>query len=208
MALVGGSPNTNQGAGVWGFDTATGGASDFVAARAQEGLHEIALHQVGFDGGKFNVPFQSTVAGASVSPSAVTQHTATGAGAFDVTFKAGIDLPGFNAEAFGLSQPVVKDEVVHQDDPNDPSSASVKETVQIAHASRATFTVDVDSDDVDLFIVHDGQSSRPRPVAPARTSASRSSGPRTAPTRSGSTASPSPARRPSSSGSTSSRAPT
>ena len=157
LALVGGSPNTNQGAGVWGFDTATGGASDLVAGRAQEGLHEVAIHQVGFDGGKFNVPFTSTVAGASVAPSTVTSHTADGTGAFDVTFKAGIDLPGFNAEAFGLSQPELKDEVVHQDDPNDPSTASVKETVHIAHASRATFTVDVDSDDVDLFIVHDGQ---------------------------------------------------
>ena len=157
LALIGGSPNTNKGAGVWGFDTATGGASDLVAARAQEGLHEVALHQVGFDGGKFNVPFQSTVAGASVSPSAVSQHTADGTGVFDVTFKAGIDLPGFNAEAFGLSQPILKDEVVHQDNPNDPSTASVKENVTIAHASRATFTVDVASDDVDLFIVHNGQ---------------------------------------------------
>ena len=66
--LIGGSPNTNQGAGVWGFDTATGGNSDLVAARAQAGLHEIALHQVGFDGGKFNVPVQTTVAGAYGQP--------------------------------------------------------------------------------------------------------------------------------------------
>ena len=33
----------------------------------------------------------------------------------------------------------------------------MKENVTIAHASRATFTVDVASDDVDLFIVHNGQ---------------------------------------------------
>jgi hypothetical protein len=157
LSLIGGSPNMNQGAGVWGFGTATGGASDLVAARAQEGLQEIALHQVSYDGGKFNVPFKSTVAGASVSPAAVAQHTTTGTGSFDVTFKAGIDLPGFNAEGFGLSQPETRPEVVRQDDPNDPSTASVKETVNITHGSRATFTLDVGTDDVDLFIVHNGQ---------------------------------------------------
>ena len=157
LKTVGKSPNKYLGTGTWAFDTATGGASDLVTAPAQAGLHEIALHQVSFDGGKFNVPFKTVVAGASVNPAAVTSHTATGAGSFDVTFKAGIDLAGFKAEAFGLSQPVVKDEVVHQDNPNDPASASVKETVTIAHASRATFTLDVGSDDVDLFIVHNGQ---------------------------------------------------
>ena len=51
---VGGSPNTNTGAGVWRFDTATGGAEDFVAAPAQEGLHAFVLHQVGWDGDDFH----------------------------------------------------------------------------------------------------------------------------------------------------------
>ena len=60
---------------------------------------------------------------------------------------------------------------MHQDNPNDPSTASVKETVHIAHASRATFTVDVDSDDVDLFIVHDGQIIASSTGGAGRTSA-------------------------------------
>ena len=97
------------------------------------------------------------VAGASVNPTAVESHTANGTGSFDVHFKAGLDLAGFTAEPFGLSQPITKPEVVHQDNPDDPSTASVKETVTIKHASRATFTVDVATDDVDLFIVHNGQ---------------------------------------------------
>lgn len=157
LGQVGGSPNTDLGSGKWGFDTATGGPEDLVTAPAQEGLHEIALHGVGFDGAHFNVPFKTVVAGAAVNPDTVVSHTADGTGSFDVHFKAGLDLAGFNAEAFGLSQPVTKPEVVHQDNPDDPSTASVKENVTITHASRATFTVDVGTDDVDLFVVHNGQ---------------------------------------------------
>ena len=106
LGQVGGSPNTDLGSGKWGFDTATGGPEDLVTAPAQEGLHEIALHGVGFDGAHFNVPFKTVVAGAAVNPDTVVSHTADGTGSFDVHFKAGLDLAGFNAEAFGLSQPI------------------------------------------------------------------------------------------------------
>src|SRR6185436_11158202 len=41
LDTVGKSPNHNVGAGVWAFDTATGGASDLVAAPVQEGLHAV-----------------------------------------------------------------------------------------------------------------------------------------------------------------------
>ena len=54
---LGGSPNTNSGAGVWQFDTATGGPADLVTAPAQEGLHAIVLHQVGWQGDAFHTPF-------------------------------------------------------------------------------------------------------------------------------------------------------
>ena len=58
LDTVGGSPNTNLGGGIWAFDTASGGAEDIVAAPAQEGLHAVALHQVGWNASKFNVPFR------------------------------------------------------------------------------------------------------------------------------------------------------
>ena len=51
LGTVGGSQNTNLGAGVWPFDTATGGADDLVAGPAQEGLHAILEHQVQWNGG-------------------------------------------------------------------------------------------------------------------------------------------------------------
>jgi hypothetical protein len=151
---VGGSPNTNTGAGVWTFDTATGGAEDLVTAPVQEGLHAIALHQVGWQGDAFHTPFSVTVGGATVSPTEVEDTTTDGTGSFDVTFKATVDLEGLEAEAFGLSQPTVENPTVQQDDPDDPSSASVKRNVTIDHASRLTVETELDQD-IDLFVVYD-----------------------------------------------------
>jgi hypothetical protein len=152
---VGGSPNTNIGAGVWRFDTATGGAEDFVAAPAQEGLHMVAVHQVGWQGDDFTTPFKVSLGGAAVSPGAVNVTTSADSGAFDVTFTSSVALDGLTAEAFGLSQPQTFVEATQQDDPNDPSSAHVKHDVAISHASSARVTVEVGDQDVDLFVVYD-----------------------------------------------------
>jgi hypothetical protein len=156
LDTVGKSPNTHAGSGVWIFNTATGGAEDFVAGPAQEGMHAAVQHGVGFHGGKFDVPFETTVGSAVVNPTSVTQSTPDGTGQFDVTFRSTLDLPGFAAEAFGLSQPTLTTETVQQDDPNDPSSATVKKNLTLSHAARLTINLDVsDDDDVDLYLVHD-----------------------------------------------------
>jgi hypothetical protein len=154
LDTVGKSQNTNIGAGVWTFDTATGGAREVVSAPAQEGLHALLQHQVGWDGGKFDVPFETNVGGATVTPASVTQSTAADTGTFDVTFRATVDLDGLKAEGFGLSQPRVVDETVHQDDPDDPSSASVKENLTLTHASKLHVSTALDQD-IDLYVLYD-----------------------------------------------------
>lgn len=155
LETVGASANTNIGAGVWRFDTATGGPREVVTAPAQEGLHALLQHQVNFQGDRFHVPFETTLGSASVTPSQVDITTATDDVAFDVTFEASVDLQGLEAEAFGLSQPIVTTETAQQDDPNDPSSASVKRNVTLEHAARLTVTTALASDDLDLFVVYD-----------------------------------------------------
>jgi hypothetical protein len=174
LDTVGKSENTNISAGVWTFDTATDGAREVVTAPAQEGLHALLQHQVGWDGGKFDVPFSSTLGGATVTPSSVAQTTATDTGAFDVTFKATVDLDGLKAEGFGLSQPQVTAETVHQDDPDDPSTASVKKALTLSHASRLHVATVLDQD-VDLYVVFDangdGQFTSDEIVASSATGA-------------------------------------
>ena len=120
LDTVGKSQNTNVGAGVWTFDTATGGPREVVTAPAQEGLQALAQHQVGWDGDKFDAGFSTTLGAARVSPSKVALSTASDSGSFDVTFNASVDLDGLEAEGFGLSQPQVTSETVKQDDPERP----------------------------------------------------------------------------------------
>jgi hypothetical protein len=156
LDTVGKSPNTHAGSGVWVFNTATGGPEDFVAGPAQGGLHAAVQHGVGWHGSKFDVPFETTIGSAVVNPTSITQSTTTGVGEFDVTFKSTLDLPGFAADAFGLSQPSTSTETVQQDDPSNPSSATVKKNITLTHAARLTIDVDTPADDdIDLFLVRD-----------------------------------------------------
>ncbi len=155
---VGKSPNTNVRTGAWRFDTATGGPADVVTAPAQEGLQALALHQVSWQGDKFNTPFKVQLGSASVSPSSVVQ-TATGdTGGFDVTFSSSVALDGLKASAYGLSQPSTTTEVAHQDDPNDPSTASVKRNITLSHASRLSVSTALDSNDLDLYVLRDANN--------------------------------------------------
>ena len=123
--------------------------------RAQEGMHAAVQHGVGFHGGKFDVPFETTTARLSstrrpsrkrrLTARAVPGHVPLDAGSARVC-----------GGCFGLSQPSVTTETVVQDDPNDPSSATVKKSLSLSHAARLTIDLDTPADDdVDLFLVHD-----------------------------------------------------
>ncbi len=174
LATQGKSAEHYLGSGIWTFNTATGGADDLVTAPMQAGLQEVALHEVLFQGDKFDVPFTTTVGGGSVTPSAVEQSTSADTGSFDVTFQGSVPLDGLTAEGFGLSQPRTITETAHQDNPNDPSTASVKEDVSISHASRAVFTTTLAGNDLDLYVVydanHDGHFTSDEIVASSATS--------------------------------------
>jgi hypothetical protein len=159
---------------VWTFNTATGGARELITAPAQEGLQTLVQHQVGWTGDKFEVPFSSKLGSATVTPSSVKQTANANSGAFDVTFRSSVDLDGLAAEAFGLSQPSVTTETAHQDNPDDPSTASVKKSLTINHASRLTVSTELAGNDVDLFLLydanHDGAFTTNEIVASSATS--------------------------------------
>ena len=91
LGTVGGSNNTNDGAGAWTFDTATGTNQELVSAPASGGLHALVQHEVNFqhDDGATRMPFSATIGSANVSPDHVEQDTAADTGAFDVTFTSG-----------------------------------------------------------------------------------------------------------------------
>ncbi|MFN8500022.1 MAG: S8 family serine peptidase [Anaerolineae bacterium] len=182
LAGVGRSTNTYAGSGVWRFQTATGGAEEWVAGEAKAGLHAIRLHNVLFDGDKFDVPYTTTVGAATVSPSAINvtknvTSTATISECTPLAFSATLDLPGLTAAGFGLSKPEIRNsETVHQDNPNDPSTSSYKRAFTVTHASRLTVSIDGGSGpDLDLYLLrdsnNDGKFTYPGEVVASSTSA-------------------------------------
>jgi hypothetical protein len=106
LGTVGASQNTNTGAGVWQFNTATGTNQELISAPAAEGLHALVEHEVNFqhDNGEVHMPFSAMIGSATVSPNHVEVTSPGDDGSFDVTFTSGIDLDGLAADAFGLSQ--------------------------------------------------------------------------------------------------------
>jgi hypothetical protein len=158
LDVIGRSPDVRMAPpprGVWGFHTSTGGAEDLVVAPAQEGLHEIALHQVGWHGDRFDVPFAVSVGTAHTSPSAVELELPEDTTSFDVTFTSGLPLEELVVDGFGMSAPSTTTETATQDDPSDPTTASIKRPITLDHASRLTVTTALDSDDIDVFVVRD-----------------------------------------------------
>jgi hypothetical protein len=148
------SNNANTGAGVWQFDTATGSSTELVAGPLQEGLHAIVEHSVNHSGDPFLVPFEINAGGATVAPAAVVVETTEDSGEFTISFESALELSGLEADGFGLTQPTLTNETAAQDDPNDPSSASVKVPVTVEHAASIETATQLDQD-LDLFLVYD-----------------------------------------------------
>jgi hypothetical protein len=156
LDVVGKSESTNAGGGIWQFQTATGGPEEIVTAPARQGLHAFLEHQVLWQGGKFEVPFQLTVGGVAVAPAAVDQTVTADSGSLDVTLTSSVDLPaGIVARGYGLSQFQAVPATVQQDDPDDPATASARVPFSVATASRATVAVDTGADDADLYVLRD-----------------------------------------------------
>jgi hypothetical protein len=152
LEQVGRSANTYVGSGIWSYQTSSGGPREIVAAPLQEGLHSIMLHQVRVDGDLHNEPFGGRSGLVTLDQAALSGGPA---GSATVNIASELTLEGFVADGFGLSAPETTSENASQDDPNDPSSASVKKDVTLDHAGRITVSTALGSDDLDLFLVYD-----------------------------------------------------
>ncbi len=106
LDTVGESAQTLMTAGTWAFQTATGGAEEWVSAPLTTGLHEIALHNVLYAGLSSSEVFGGEVGtfGLAPNPWVVNTPDDMGNGSFATT--ASMDLPGLSVLAFGVSQPV------------------------------------------------------------------------------------------------------
>jgi len=106
MRLKGKSPNRNTTGGVWLFNTSTGRGEDWVSAPLQNGLHEIMVHNVLFEGDVVSAPYEITLGGFSVTPAELVITSTAANIAFNLTINSSVKLlGGVRIEASGLSPP-------------------------------------------------------------------------------------------------------
>ena len=141
LDTVGGSPNTNVGAGVWQFDTATGGAEDSSPRPAQEGLHAL-----GAPPGRLAGRRSSTRR--SRSPWAVRRGAGGGRDRHgrghgqlrrDVRVRAST-WPASTAEAFGLASRARRTRSASRTTRTTRARRASRRTSRSNHAARLTVT--------------------------------------------------------------------
>ena len=157
------SANQNVGAGIWLFDTATGGNVEYVVAPLSNGLHEILQHSVRWEGDEIDVPFTKTVS-TLTGPTALTY-----ANYFTdvLSFAANIThTNGITVEVYGLSETRMDfaDEEINQDPTNgdycdfDAGGIYTYTTTLTGNVAKFVAHVSVGSNDLDLFLLYDSDS--------------------------------------------------
>ncbi len=114
VELVGGSNNAHVSAGIFRFDTATGGPREVVAGEIRDGLGFIALHNVLYAGTQFGEPIVGRAYQVQASPVPVVITTSRVVNLYPLQFgdswvetftTAYTITEGLGALTFGLSQP-------------------------------------------------------------------------------------------------------
>jgi hypothetical protein len=156
LDIIGRSPNTNVRAGVWVFNTSSGGPREIISAPYIPGLNLIALHNVNFQGAAISEGVTGRVGTISVNPSPIDVVASNGKGAnkIKVGINSSLPLSGLVVDAFGLGAPeTFPDQVVKQDDPNNPSTASYTKKFTVVHgALLEVSTGGAPGNDIDLYL--------------------------------------------------------
>lgn len=159
VELVGGSNDTNIGAGIFTFDTATGGPREVVAGELRDGLGFIALHNVLYAGTQFGEPLVGSAYAVQALPFPVVITTPVTFGSWIEVFSTTRTIAeGIQALAFGLSQPtVLLNQTATQNVPNDPCTASwiISQTISTGGLLEVTTASAVSGLDIDLYVYKD-----------------------------------------------------
>ncbi len=156
---TGGSARLNRSAGIWTYQTATGGPREIVAAPVTPGLNLVALQNVMFDGSETEEDFvgQAGTIMANPNPVDIFVGNAT-AGSFPMLVQSSLPLVGLDAAAFGLGVPETQTLPQVQDDPDDPSTASYTFPISIVNGALLEVTTSAADGDLDLFLLYDANA--------------------------------------------------
>lgn len=159
LYYTGGSARLNRSAGIWTYNTATGGPREIVAAPVTPGLNLVALQNVMFDGSEAEEKFVGQVGTISAMPNPVDIFVGNAtSGSFPMTVKSSLPLVGLDAAAFGLGVPETQTFPQIQDDPDDPSTASYTFPISIVNGALLEVSTAAADGDLDLFLLYDANA--------------------------------------------------
>jgi len=146
---IGGSVYNYQGGGQWGWQTATGGPSEWVSGPlGQPGLHEVVIHNVWYSGAALSEPFTGTLGTVTLSTGAINLDTDRTQDQAVISVTTALTLPkGLIVTGYGLSQR----EVIH-DQPIRPEGTYFYELPLSNTASVEFSTQSATNMDLYLFI--------------------------------------------------------
>ena len=147
LTYKGGSANTNSTAGIWTFDTVTGGAQEWVSGPLSTGLNEIMIHNTLYSGKSIGSAFTGAAGVIASEPGTVTVRSAATSGSVPVKFSTSMNLPGLATAVAGLS------EVKRYTDQISEGQHWFK-TLTVANAPYIHVTCACDSADIDLYLQH------------------------------------------------------
>lgn len=173
LDVVGKSANTNLSAGIWAFETSSGGNEEWVTFPIQDGLHRILEHNVMFEGDQFDVVFTKTVGLLMEDVHDMYLETYLSEGELgSVTLESTLDLPNLHAEGYVNVAETTEfiDEPITFGDENDIEWVypfSVTDGVYIE-----AYTSSGDISDIDLYLFYWNGSSYEQRASSAGSSAS------------------------------------
>ena len=155
LDTIASSPRYNVSDGIWQFDTSSGGPDDWITAPLQDGLHEILLHNILYDGDKVAVPFTTTVGTLLAEPNSFDIQTYTDSGSVGtVSVTPSLGLDGLVADGYVLD----KDITTFTNEPISFVSSNTIEwtdTFTIENGVRLTVnTSSADISDIDLYVFY------------------------------------------------------
>lgn len=155
LTLSGASVRTLQHDGLWLFQTATGGASEWVAGQSKPGLNLIQLHNVLDSGYAGSEPFDLYAGQVTIQPETV--EFAPGQTTASVRLTSSIGLAGLSAIAYGPNAPQVLDnQWIGQDYPYTPKYASWLKDIDVHNAGLIDITTSGPAGtDIDLYLLYD-----------------------------------------------------
>lgn len=115
LGSTGGSINQNVGYGVWLFNTATGGPSEWVTGDLQPGLNMLQLHNVISSGASAATTFSGETGVMGLDPGTTAVTTKATSGSYDMHLFTSMGLQAFNGRGWGLSPVFDRFEKIAQD---------------------------------------------------------------------------------------------